>query len=87
MIVQVRVFPNSKKAEVVKDGKNFRIKIDARAQDGKANVRLMEILADYFKVKKSAVSKEMVPDDVEIDRASGVVVNPVIYPEHRHRRF
>jgi len=56
MIISVKVIPNSKKSEVKKIGENiFKIKVDAKAEDGKANRRLVEILAEYFKVPESSV--------------------------------
>jgi len=57
MIINVKVSPNSKKAEVEKiDGDIFKVKVDARAEDGRANRRLIEILSDYFDVAESSVS-------------------------------
>ncbi len=56
MIISVRAVPNAKKAEVVKTDEIYRVKIDARAEDGRANKRLIEILADYFDVGRSSVS-------------------------------
>jgi hypothetical protein len=56
MIISVKVVPNSKKSEVEKIGENnFKVKVDAKAEDGKANRRLVEILAEHFKVAKSSV--------------------------------
>lgn len=55
MIISVRVTPNAKKLEITKTGGIYRIKLDAPASGGKANARLIEVLADYFSVKKSSV--------------------------------
>ena len=56
MLLFVKVVPNSKKSEIEKIGENrFRVKVDEKAEDGKANRRLEEILAGYFKVPKSSV--------------------------------
>lgn len=60
MEINVRVTPNAKTAHamnaVVKiDEKNYMVKVNAPAIEGKANKRLLEIVADYFNVKKSAV--------------------------------
>ncbi|MDE1869383.1 MAG: DUF167 domain-containing protein [Candidatus Micrarchaeota archaeon] len=60
MEINVRVTPNAKTAHamnaVVKiDEKNYLVKVNAPAIDGKANKRLLEIVADYFNVKKSSV--------------------------------
>ena len=57
MKINVLVVPNSKDSGVTKvDETNYKIRVDAPALDGKANKRLIEILSDYFKVKKSSIS-------------------------------
>jgi len=57
MIIYVKVVPKSKKPEVTKlDENKFKIKVDAVAEDGKANQRLIEIISGYFNVRKSSVS-------------------------------
>jgi len=56
MKISVNVIPNSKISEIVKTSENsYKVRVDALASEGKANKRLIEILADYFKVKKSSV--------------------------------
>lgn len=56
MIISVKVVSNSKKPKVEEIGENvFKIKVDAKAEDGKANRRLIEILAEHFKVPKSSI--------------------------------
>ena len=57
MIISVRVSPNAKKSEIIKMGEDiFKIKVDAPAEKGEANRRLVEMLADYFKISESSVS-------------------------------
>ena len=56
MLIHVKVIPNSKKSEVEKISENhFKIRVDAKAEGGRANTRLIEILAKYFKVSKSSI--------------------------------
>ena len=56
MKIFVSITPNSKKEEVVKISENeFRVKVGAPAKEGKANERLYELLADYFRVPKSLI--------------------------------
>ena len=56
MIVNVKVVPNSKKYGVERMGENdFRVKVDAKAEGGRANRRLVEIVAEFFNVPKSSV--------------------------------
>ncbi len=54
--IVVSVKPNAKKAEVIKlsDGQ-YRIAVRSPAQDGKANQAIIDLLADYLGVTKSAV--------------------------------
>jgi uncharacterized protein len=54
--IQVTVKPRAKKPEITKvtDGE-YRVMVRAPAQDGKANLALIELLADYFKVPKSTI--------------------------------
>jgi len=57
MKINIVVIPNSKVSEVIKLGEdNYKIRVDAPAFEGKANERLIEILAEYFKVSKSSIS-------------------------------
>ena len=56
MKITVKVIPNAKQAEVLEESENnFRVKVDAPPKEGKANKRLIEILAQYFGVSKSKV--------------------------------
>jgi len=54
--VNVKVVPNSKKAKVEQtEGGVLRVNVDAPAKEGKANKRLVEILAKYFSKPKSSI--------------------------------
>ncbi len=54
--VKVKVVPNSKKAKVEQtEGGILRVNVDAPAKEGKANKRLVEILAKYFSKPKSSI--------------------------------
>ena len=57
MRISVKVIPNAKKAEIIKEEQPdcFKIKVNQVAEDGKANAAVIDVLADYFQVKKSAV--------------------------------
>ena len=54
-MLNVRVIPNARKNEIIKDGNTFRVRLSAPAAEGKANSALIELLAEHFGVKKSAV--------------------------------
>ena len=62
MKISVKVIPNAKQNEVVDDvfdllgARILKVKVNQPPEDGRANKAVIEILADYFKVKKSAVS-------------------------------
>ena len=55
-LINVNVIPNSKKPLISKiDENNYEAKVDERAEDGRANARLVEMLSEYFGVRKSQV--------------------------------
>ena len=57
MIVNVKAVPNSKKPGVERIGENdFKVNVDAKAEGGRANRKLVEIVAEFFHVPKSSVS-------------------------------
>lgn len=52
----VKVIPKAKKEEVVEgEGENLKVKVRAPALEGRANQRLIEVLAKYFKVPKRSI--------------------------------
>ena len=55
MKITVKAIPNAKKAEVKEQNGVLRVKIDLPPIDGKANKRLIEILAEYFSIPKSRI--------------------------------
>ena len=56
MRIQVKVIPNSKEAKVEKESEGvLRVRVDAPTKEGKANKRLIELLAEYFSKPKSSV--------------------------------
>ncbi|MBI1978530.1 MAG: DUF167 domain-containing protein [Candidatus Aenigmarchaeota archaeon] len=57
MLFSLKVIPNSKKLEIMRFGENeYKIKLDVHATEGKANIKLIQVIADYFHVPKSSVS-------------------------------
>lgn len=56
MKIQVKVSPNAKEAKVEKESEGvLRVKVNAPAREGKANKRLIEILAEYFSKPRSSM--------------------------------
>jgi uncharacterized protein (TIGR00251 family) len=56
MLIHVKVIPNSKKYQVEKISDDyFKVRVNAKAENGRANKRLVEIISEYFKVSKSSV--------------------------------
>ncbi|MDP3901775.1 MAG: DUF167 domain-containing protein [bacterium] len=49
MRYQIRVTPNAKQPSVKQGEEMLIVKVDAPPRDGRANQRLLEILADHFK--------------------------------------
>jgi hypothetical protein len=57
MKINVIVITNAKSSEVTKiDDNSYKIRIEAPAIDNKANKHLIDVLSEYFKVKKSSIS-------------------------------
>jgi len=51
------VTPNSREARVVRVSEDyFEVRVDEKAVGGRANKRLLEVLAEHFKVPKSRIS-------------------------------
>ena len=55
MIYQVKAIPDSSEASVIQEDNILKVKIDEPPINGRANRRLVEILADYFKTSKSNI--------------------------------
>jgi len=56
MKIQINVRPNSKNLFVQKISENeYIIHLKHQAKDGKANEELVDVLSDFFGVKKSSV--------------------------------
>jgi uncharacterized protein len=57
LLIQVYVTPNAREARVVRISEDhFEVRVDERAVGGRANKRLVEILAEHFKVSKSRIT-------------------------------
>jgi uncharacterized protein YggU (UPF0235/DUF167 family) len=53
MFLKVKVFPNSKKEEIIKKSEDeFEIKIKEKAERGEANKRVKEVLARYLNISE-----------------------------------
>ena len=56
MLINVHVTTNAKEAKVTKvDEKNYEVRIDERAIEGRANKRLIEILSRHFGIPMSRI--------------------------------
>lgn len=55
IIVNLRISPNAKKNEIIKDGEIIKVKITALPIDGKANKALVEFFAKNFKIPKTSI--------------------------------
>ena len=64
MKISVQTKPGAKKAEVIElssargeltETRVFKVKVNAKAIDGAANIRLIEILAEHFQVPFGAI--------------------------------
>jgi uncharacterized protein YggU (UPF0235/DUF167 family) len=56
MLIKVKVFPNSKKEEViVKNNNSFEIKTKEKKEKGKANLSVLNQLSNYLKIDKKRI--------------------------------
>ncbi len=55
IIVNLRISPNAKTNEIIKDGDIIKVKITALPIDGKANKALVEFFAKNFKIPKTSI--------------------------------
>jgi len=56
MLIKVRVFPNSKKEEVIKKSKDsFEVKVKEKPEQGRANKEVIRVLSAYFKIPESKI--------------------------------
>jgi uncharacterized protein len=53
--IRVKVTPNSKFDEVVKEGDMFLVRVKEPAKEGKANRAVIKLLADYFGVPQRQI--------------------------------
>ena len=57
MLLKVHVAPNAREAGVVRvDDTTLEVKVDERAERGRANRRLLVIVSDYLGVPKSKLT-------------------------------
>jgi len=51
MFIKVKVFPDSKRDEVIKKtDDSFEVKVREKAEEGRANQRVIEVLASYLNI-------------------------------------
>ena len=55
MKIQVKVKPNSRTEEVSKEKDSFVVRVKDPPREGKANLAVIELLAEHFGVPKSKV--------------------------------
>jgi len=56
MRISVRVKPGAKNSLVTAiSSQEYVVEVDAPAKENKANLRLLEIMADYFQVPKTSI--------------------------------
>ena len=55
MKIQVRVKPNSKVEEVIRDDEGYLVKVKEPPKEGRANRAVIRLLSEYFKVPRSSV--------------------------------
>ena len=56
MKINVKVIAAAKRNEIIKEENSFKVYVNKPAVDNKANLAVIELLADYFKVRKNSVN-------------------------------
>lgn len=70
-LLKLRVIPNAKRSEVVGEyGEAIKLKIAARAVDGKANEALLEFVAEQLNISRRAL--ELVSGEKSRDKTIAV---------------
>jgi len=56
MLIKVKVFPNSKREEIIKKSEDsFEVKIREKPEKGRANKEVVRVLSCYFKIPESKI--------------------------------
>ena len=56
MLIRVKVFPNSKKEEIIRKSEDsFDIKVREKPIKGEANKAVFSLLADYFEIPRGKI--------------------------------
>ncbi len=56
MLIKVKVFPNSKKEEIIEKSENsFEVKVKEKPIMGKANGGVIKILSEFFEIPESKI--------------------------------
>jgi len=53
--IHIKVIPNAGKSKVIEEGGMLKVRVAASAFDGKANKAVIEILSEFFNVRKSNI--------------------------------
>jgi hypothetical protein len=53
--IKIKVVPNAKKDKVLDEGDGLKVYVTAQPIDGRANKAVIELLAEFFDVKKGRV--------------------------------
>ena len=56
MQIKIRVVTNSKKERILIAGNKYKVYVSTPPEKGKANERVVELVADFFKVSRRNVS-------------------------------
>lgn len=62
MKISVKIIPNARESKVIEDevdllgARILKIKVNQPPEDGRANKAMIDVLANYFEVKKNTIS-------------------------------
>ncbi|HEX76635.1 MAG TPA: DUF167 domain-containing protein [Dehalococcoidia bacterium] len=55
MKIRVKVTPNSKVEELIREGDDFLVRVKEPPTDGKANKAVIRLLAEHFRISQDSV--------------------------------
>lgn len=78
-LIKVKVFPNSKKAEIIKKSEDsFEVKVKEKPERGLANMAVIKILSVYFKIPESKI--RLVKGFKERNKIFEIINPPLVEP-------
>lgn len=56
-LLNIKVIPNAKQTKIISSEDGLKVYVKERAEDGKANKAVIEVLSEYFNVKNHSLKR------------------------------